>query len=102
MTSPVTVTNTPVIVAPINPRRVRIFLQNTGTTKTFFKKQSSTSVPNIPSATNYDFILWDTEENGIRQIEVETTSGFNAITATATPTTIAVFETVAPSSSGCR
>ena len=73
MTSPITVTTTPILVAPLNVNRREIIFQNTGNRDIYLKKQTG-RCPVVPSITNYDHKL---EEN--ETLSVITISAFMAV-----------------------
>ena len=83
----IAISTTPVKVVDIDNKRVKVFLQNVGTEPIYFTKQNYADIPNIPSKTNYDFVLHPVEEKVvankdrecITQIEVYSTAIFNAI-----------------------
>ena len=73
MTSPITVTTTPLLVAPLKVNRREIKFQNTGNRDIYLKKQTG-RCPVVPSITNYDHKL---EEN--ETLSVITISAFMAV-----------------------
>ena len=90
MSSPVTVTTAPTVVATFNRNRVSIFFQNTGANAVYVKKQIPGAAASNPSSTNYDFVLpaYGTESD---VVEIPTMAGFIAATVAAT-STLAVME----------
>ena len=93
MTSPLTITVTPIKVVSINKKRYELFLQNTGSQNIYVKKQSLNGAITEPSATNYDFELTALgTASGI--IKIESAASYMAVSAVAT-TTLGVMETFA-------
>lgn len=95
------VNTTALTVLPINNRRKKLFFQNTGKEKIYITKQNFSNIPNIPSSTNYDYILYPSEysTNGNKgfefetTLEIETTSRINAVSEN-DGSKLAYFETV--------
>lgn len=57
MSSPITVSQSPLIVASYNENRALIRFQNTGNWEIALSKQIPGAPPNIPSENNYDVLL---------------------------------------------
>jgi len=91
MSSPIIVSTTPLTIAAFNRNRDTIYLQNTGTNTVYVKKQIPGAASNLPTATNYDFLL---PPFGVDMdvIPIQTAASFIAVAAAAT-STVAVMET---------
>ena len=74
MASPQTITTIPKMIAPVNSRRYELYIKNTGVKDVYITRQLNASVPNIPSASNYDILLGKGEE-----IKILSTAQYNAV-----------------------
>lgn len=71
MASPITVTTTPIILVVRNNNRDRLILQNEGKLPVYVKRQKTNAITDIPSDTNFDFVLYGpqgAEASNITQI----------------------------------
>ena len=73
------VSSTPIMVVNINAKRKMIHLENVGQHPIYFTKQNKNIIPNIPSADNYDFVLYPNSNQGITSIYIESIARINAI-----------------------
>lgn len=94
MASPVTVGATAIVAVAANLKRVKVRFQNPGTTSLYFVRQIGT-VANVPSATNYEFVLGPVAAAELNEAYIETnsTAQFNVVSSGAGGT-LAIFETV--------
>lgn len=63
MASPINITTTPIVIVIRNNRRDRLILQNQGKIPVYIKRQPTNLITDIPSDTNYDFILYPPKGN---------------------------------------
>jgi hypothetical protein len=95
MVTPVTIGTTAVTVLPANTRRYSVRFQNTGASTLYFVRQISTTVANVPTITNYEFLLGPGGATEINEAYTETrsTAQFNVVSSAAGGT-LAVLETI--------
>jgi hypothetical protein len=87
MSSPVTVTTSPVALIGVNLKRANVIFQNNSKEDVYVKKQLLTGPVNVPSPTNYDFILHGSvgEGNDGERIEIlDTVAAFVGVTSKST------------------
>jgi hypothetical protein len=82
MTSPIIVTNTPIILVTRNNSRDRLMLQNNGKRDVYVKRQPTNIITDIPSPTNYDFILYSQTGNEDPDItQINSVAAYAAVAA---------------------
>jgi len=98
MASPINVTKIPIILVKRNNSRDRLILQNEGKVPVYVKRQPTNVITDIPSDTNYDFILYPGQGNSedvITQINsVATFAGVVVENGNDKNANVAVLETI--------
>lgn len=74
MNTPIVVGTDPIMIIARNPKRHKVFFKNIGVKNVYITRQPYSSIPNIPSANNFDILLGKDEE-----IEIESIAQFNAV-----------------------
>lgn len=85
MSSPLTITATPVQVVPVNNSRKMIFFENVEKEPIYFKKQPLSGAISEVSLTNYDFVLNGAEDNDAAgdSIQIGSICAFRAVRSSA-------------------
>lgn len=95
MSSPITVDATAIVAILANPKRVNVRFQNVSATQTLYFTRQVGSIANVPSATNYDFLLEPGSavyDRNVANISTNSGSQFNVISSVAAGL-LAIFET---------
>lgn len=89
MANPIIVGTIAIIAIPRNVKRVKVRFQNTGASILYFYRN-----PNIPSSTNYEFLLEPAVLSDVNDAYIETnsTAQFNVVSS-AVGGELAIFET---------
>ena len=95
MASPIVVGTTAIVAVSRNTNRIKVRFQNTGATQTLYFTRQIGAVSNVPSATNYEFLLapGTVAEVNEAYIETNSTAQFNVVSSAAAGS-LAIFETV--------
>lgn len=88
MASPITVATTPIMLVNVNINRDVVQFQNNGKKDVFVKKQKSNTITDVPSDTNYDFIL--KSDNSI--VDITSVSAFAGVTVSSGSSDVQVGE----------